>query len=120
MEDPLEIHVPDIGMTIPGMEGGFTEMCFEIAAAAGRASMRIQTVLRSENLLPTSKEIADLYLYGSSSIPDLTTESVIRENPLATLIPRNVDVEEYMSAGAGRFATGDQFALTSTFCRLSF
>jgi len=38
-------------MTIPGMEGGFTEMCFEIAAAAGRASMRILTVLRSEHLL---------------------------------------------------------------------
>lgn len=57
MEDLVEIHVSDIGMTIPGMEGGFTEMCFEIAAAAGRASMRIQTVLRSQHLLIRERRV---------------------------------------------------------------
>lgn len=65
--------------------------------------------------LPTSKEVTDLYLYGSPAIPDLTTEDRIRENPLTTPVSIDVDVKEFMTTGGGRFATGNQFQLVSTF-----
>lgn len=66
------------------------------------------------NQLPTAREVTNLYLYGSLSVPsDQTSSSLIRE-PGALVDPVEIDVNDYM-AGPGRFATASKFKTIEMF-----
>jgi hypothetical protein len=63
---------------------------------------------------PTPTTIMNLYLYGQTTTPEnLTTADLIRGEGTGASV--EIDVVEYMTTGAGRFATGAQFALISSF-----
>lgn len=63
--------------------------------------------------LPTANEIMSLYLYGEEELPvNLVSDSIIRSD---TGIEKHINLQEYMSDGAGRFAVGAQFELVKLF-----
>nr|WP_321483046.1 hypothetical protein [uncultured Cohaesibacter sp.] len=64
--------------------------------------------------LPTASEITRLYLYGQTQIPsNLADEALIRSPDAKTTI--SVSASEYMSQGAGRFATAALFDIVQLF-----
>src|SRR5687768_7902466 len=67
--------------------------------------------------LPTAQQMTRIYLYGQDTLPapaSLITDDMIRPDG-STTTPVTIDVSEYMSTGAGRFATGAQFELVDRF-----
>lgn len=61
-----------------------------------------------------AKEITKWYLYGSNSIPEnLVDESLIRPQDAEVTI--EIDKNEFMTTGAGRFAIGPQFIIIEKF-----
>lgn len=61
-----------------------------------------------------AKDITNLYLYGQQSTPkNLVASSLIRPENVVTEV--DVDVNDFMETGAGRFAVGSQFELVQRF-----
>lgn len=55
------------------------------------------------------QKVTNLYLYGQETTPsDLTDESLIRPDSLSENPILNVNVQDYMQNGGGRFAIGSQ------------
>ena len=68
-----------------------------------------------------AREITNLYLYGQSTTPsDLSDESLIRPNPISPDPVIDIDVQDYMQNGGGRFAIGSQFAIVRKFFQPGF
>ena len=64
--------------------------------------------------IPTAEEIVSLYLYGQLTPPaNLKTEQLIRPPGLG--ITKNVDVNEYMTTGGGRFVKVENFLCVRNF-----
>jgi len=58
--------------------------------------------------LPTAEEVTNLYLYGSSSKPaNLLDPSLLQPRTQPAAVP--VDLNEYMTTGAGRFVDAADF-----------
>ena len=65
-----------------------------------------------------AKEVTQWYLYGTNSTPEnLVDESLIRPQDAEVTI--EVDKNEFMTTGAGRFATGPQFEIIENFFDIS-
>ena len=56
------------------------------------------------------QKVTNLYLYGQETTPsDLSDDSLIRPDSLSENPILNVNVQDYMQNGGGRFAIGSQF-----------
>ena len=68
------------------------------------------------NTIPSAIDILNLYLYGQQNTPspqDLGSDTFIRgENELKPIM---IDTKEYMTSGAGRFASPEQFKIVKDF-----
>ena len=63
-----------------------------------------------------AQEITNLYLYGQKTTPsDLSDESLIRPSSISPKPVIDIDVQDYMQNGGGRFAIGSQFAMIQEF-----
>lgn len=63
-----------------------------------------------------AQEVTNLYLYGQDTTPsDLSDESLIRPNPISPNPVLDIDVQDYMQNGGGRFAIGSQFEIIKKF-----
>jgi Ca2+-binding RTX toxin-like protein len=66
--------------------------------------------------MQTAREVTNLYLYGQSTTPsDLSDDSLIRPDPVSPNPVLNVNVQDYMQTGGGRFAIGSQFEIIQKF-----
>jgi RTX calcium-binding nonapeptide repeat (4 copies) len=67
----------------------------------------------------TAKDITNLYLYGQKLTPaNLVDNSLIRPDSATSSV--NVNVQDFMATGAGRFAIGSQFSIITKFFDPSF
>ena len=66
--------------------------------------------------LPTASEITRLFLYGTTSIPDLVNSGRIRPDVTkANAVYLEVDKNEYMDTGPGRFVNATSFEAVRRF-----
>lgn len=66
--------------------------------------------------LPTAEEVTNYYLYGSSKRPDdLTDPSILEWKEKKEKVTVDVDVNEYMTLGAGRFFSAADFNVVDDF-----
>jgi len=66
--------------------------------------------------LLTSKDVTNLYLYGSTVTPtNLADEDLIRPNIATPATSATVDVNDYMNNGPGRFASSNFFQIVNAF-----
>ena len=57
-----------------------------------------------------ARQVTNLYLYGQNTTPsDLSDARLIRPDPLSPDPVLNINVQDYMQTGGGRFAIGPQF-----------
>jgi hypothetical protein len=67
--------------------------------------------------MPTATDITRLYLFGSTDIPDLVDDELIR--PSATqdnvVSAPPVDINDYMTNGPGRFVNAASFEVVNRF-----
>lgn len=54
--------------------------------------------------LPTISDVTRTFLYDSVTIPNKLSDSLIRQLDDQAEVPINVDLQEYMTVGPGRFA----------------
>ena len=65
-----------------------------------------------------TKEITNWYLYGTDSTPaNLVDENLIR--PQDATVTIQIDKNEFMTTGAGRFVISPQFEITEKFFDIS-
>ena len=63
-----------------------------------------------------AQEITNLYLYGQKTTPlDLSDDSLVRPSSISPNPSIDIDVQDYMQNGGGRFAIGSQFYLIQEF-----
>ena len=63
--------------------------------------------------LPTAEQVTNLYLYGTTTRPaDLTDGSLLQPRPAGAIA---VDVNDYMTSGAGRFVGASDFDFVTDF-----
>ncbi|MDD5228344.1 MAG: hypothetical protein PHD53_06045, partial [Methylococcales bacterium] len=66
--------------------------------------------------LLTAEEVTNLYLYGIKNLPaNIEDEALIRSDPLSEPTSVNVDINEYMTSGPGRFASPAFFDVVEQF-----
>ena len=63
-----------------------------------------------------AQKVTNLYLYGQNTTPsDLSDESLIRPSLISPNPVIDIDVQDYMQNGGGRFAIGSQFEIIQKF-----